>query len=662
MADSTDKSYGIFLNSNQSSYLSTEKSYVNIPFNGNLSDHNPNKTLQISLTSMLFTNTIYNITTENNQMNILIYYNEGRGRPRTLQEKKVEIPPGFYNITQLSDYLSKSGIMGDEIIQFLFRYGTIETYCNLFTGFGAVPADPNDPILTKAAPTNDSNTKIVFQSSDLGHMIQFGTDIATEPDNWGQYVYNDPNSVQHSYLYQGIFVECPTGNSILPQLLKMLGYFNINSAPAPFIDIEVPDPDNPGAFLPRRQGYGLYFDMKESNNGGPPYDNTVYFTPKDYTKLNLNPTNLPKNFHGVVYQSGVVLTCAFETNVVATAAYGVNVIELDNGSFINGTGISIPAPYVVNYQDCRFYAQFTAASNIMTVTSTVSGVLQVGMSIGVDYSTTTKTFTSNEAFNLSDTYFDYRTGTTLGPGLENNHCFYITAIGSAPDTYELNQDFPVDLTIDPVPYTGNTWYPACLLGTVYVLTSTQTAMIGGITEAMLSSPVSVTDVAGRITPNNVTNLAGVDEIHIHCPQLRTQNFSSTQFYPLAPSDVIAVVPVEVEFGFKQAYQPPNPLTCYLINTNITNLQISLTNARNQPLNFNGVDWSMTFFCSEVDTMSYDQLLQQGTLNTPFQDQLATMEGTAHGEERKKRQVNRVITFYENAQRSSRQRMLTGGRY
>lgn len=137
--DPTDKSYGVFINSNQSTYLSTEKSRVTIPFLANLADHDPNKAVQISMTSMLFTNTIFNITEENNKMNVLIYYKAGRGKAASQDNRLVVIPPGFYNITQLSNYLSQSGVMGIELVQTLFLYGAIESFVNIFTGFGAIP-------------------------------------------------------------------------------------------------------------------------------------------------------------------------------------------------------------------------------------------------------------------------------------------------------------------------------------------------------------------------------------------------------------------------------------------------------------------------------------------------------------------------------------------
>lgn len=610
--DPTDKSYGVFVNSNQSTYLSTEKSRVSIPFLANLADHDPNKAIQISMTSMLFTNTIFNITEENNKMNILIYYKAGRGLPASQDSRQVVIPPGFYNITQLSNYLSKSGVMGIELVQTLFRYGNIESYVNLYTGFGAIPLDPNDPIITKAAPTNDSNTKIIFQSPDLAHMVQFGTDLNTPT--------NPP--LKHSYIYQGIYVECPLQDTRYAPLLKMLGFFNIDSAPPPDIPLSL-------QFGEAKQGYGMEFLSFNAKDGGPAYDNTVFYQVKDLTLLDPNVIlNIPTSFHGIVYaNSSVILTCAYEL------ASG-KVIELPNGFFVTGASLSIPSPYIVAYQDAKSNgATFVYGSDQMYIdpVDITSGVFTVGMAIGIQYATT-----GIPVDPFASDLFNYATG-TLVPGFENTHCFYIIDIGVG-GYYTLNQPWiAIGQTI------------ADIIGTLYVLTSVQVSTVGGIVENMLASPTSVSDISGMLTPSAVTNVSGVDEIHIHCAQLRTQNLSSTSFEPLCPSDVIAVVPVEVEFGFKQNYQPPNPITSYLSNTNVKRLDIDLTDAKGRPLNFNGVDWSITFFISEVDAMSDAAMNNTGSFNTPFQDQLSVLEGTA-GSQYKRH--SREIIFYDERKRQN----------
>jgi hypothetical protein len=617
--DPTDESYAVFVNSNQSTLITTQKSRVSIPFQANLADHEPNKGVQISLTSMLFTNTIYNITEINNKMNILVYYRAGRGKPASLKEIPVEIPVGFYNITQISNYLSKKDIMGRELVQKRFLYGAIESYCNIFEGFGAVPLDPNDPILTKAAATNDSNTKIVFQSPDLGHLIQFGTDLNTVPTNVAEF--------DHSYLLEGLYVECPSFDTRYFPLLKLLGFFNIDTAPAPVIPLST----QPG--FTAKQGYGMTFEPTQAKTGGPAYDNTVYF---QLSVENL-PTQiilqLPTQFHGIVYtNSSVVLTCAYELNA------GGEVIELPNGFFVQGTGISIPSPYIVGYQDAiAAQATFTNGSAVVNLVAPIVGVFTVGMAIGAAYNSSTRIpyVPGNAAL------FNYAVGTTPGPGLENDRCYYIVAINS-PTQFVLNQNWnspSVTIIGGAVP---------AIIGTLYVLTSLQIQTAGGLMLSMLASPQSITDIAGVIVPDDVTNMAGVDEIHVHCAQLRTKNLSSTSFEPLAPSDVIAVVPVEVEFGFKQSYQPPNPIVTLLGNTNVQQLDMQLTDAKGELLDFHGVDWSMTFMVGEVDQQNAVNLNSVGSFNTPFQDQLSAMEGTAPLEQ--KRKMQRQVIFHDAAKR------------
>lgn len=122
-----------------------------------------------------------------------------------------------------------------------------------------------------------------------------------------------------------------------------------------------------------------------------------------------------------------------------------------------------------------------------------------------------------------------------------------------------------------------------------------------------------------VIPVCISDLSGLDDLYIHCPQLRTQYMSGILKQPLTPSDVVAVVPINVPFGEKVAYIPNFPLTCYLRNTNISQLTFRMTNSNNQPLDFNGIDWSMTVFCEELPDDSKLQTQDNpGNLPTPFQ--------------------------------------------
>lgn len=609
----TDEVYGVFINSNQSSILSTEKSNVSIPFQGNLADHDPTKQVQIALTSMLFTNTIYNITEENNQMNVLIYYAAGRGMAASSEEIAVEIPVGFYNITQLSNYLSEPGVLGREIVQQLFKYGVIDSYVNIFTGFGAIPQDPNDPIVTKAAPTNNSNTKIVLQSPDLGHMLQFGTDLISIP----------VNALDHSYIYAGIYVECDLTSTTFAPLLKMLGFFNIYTAPPP--DIVLSAQLNQ---VPVKKGYGMSFEYQPLKDESitNAWDNTVIYTIKEINLLSgYTPAyEVPTAFNGIVYvNNSVVLTCAYELEPVSGT-----VIELNNGWFISGAGMSVPAPYIVGFQDWKGQLALTNGSSTFNIGATTSGNLSVGMSIGSQYNANTLL----PVDPVLAGFCDYATGTIPGPGIENDHCYYITFLDPGGLTGTLNQVWG-----------GTSLGYLFVLGTSYVVTTIQLSTPGGLVENMLQSPNSITGLTGILPPSNVTNLAGVDEIHVHCAQLRTNNLTATNFQPLAPADVIAVIPVEVEFGFKQNYQPPNVIQTFLSNTNIVNLEMQLTDAKGRNLDFHGVDWSITLLVTESDMEPPATLISQGSASTPFQDQLSTMEGTFQAETKRKR---REIIFMD----------------
>lgn len=118
---------------------------------------------------------------------------------------------------------------------------------------------------------------------------------------------------------------------------------------------------------------------------------------------------------------------------------------------------------------------------------------------------------------------------------------------------------------------------------------------------------SASTVIAKAVPSQVTDLTGLDDLYIHCPQLRTQYQSAIGRAPNAPNDVVAVIPINVEFGQKMSYIPQFPLECYLMNTNITQLQFRMTNSNNVPLDFKGIDWGLTMFCEEMVDESRAQL-------------------------------------------------------
>ena len=615
--DASENSFAVFLNSNQSRPPTTRKSHVQIPFNGNIADADPHKVVQVSLTSMHFTNTVFNITEDNNKLEWIMYFAAGRGFPASYKTQEVVIPPGFYNITQMSDFLSGAGILGYEVAQQRFVYPADVTFCNIFVGFGAIPFDPNDTVITKAAPTNNSNTKIVLQSADLGHMTQFGTDINTPVQN--------PQDFEkgYSYIYNGVYLRWD--NRQYETLLKMLGYFNIDSIPAP----DIPEDEQFALSEGRAQykGYGISMQAKvfKTNPSVPAQENTTYYiVSRDRVPIQLtNPTDQNYLFSGLIYASppGFILTCLFEASTIVIGDY----IILEPGQFISGTGISIPSPYVVAQQFTKLIDMaLVGGSNVMTYTSSV-GVLSVGMAIA--------NYTVLDA--LPNAAFVY------SPSATTNYYYVAEILG--PTSVRLNQVWPNATIV----------YPEGM-GISYVLTTSQPITTGGVPINMIASVQQITDIAGLLTPRSVTNMSGVDEIHVHCEQLRTRNVSSVDFGPLCPSDVIAVVPVEVEFGFKQNYLPPNPIVTFLENTNIVNLEITLTDAFGRELDFNGVDWSITLYCQEVSKEEPAALQGSGTLRTPFQDQLQSLEGTAFMEERVRRK-NREITFLEDDRRKSKRR-------
>lgn len=619
--DSTDRSFAIFVNSNQSEIKTTTKNSVRIPFQGNLSDHDPNKIMQVALTGMHFTNTIYNITSENNKLRMLIYWAAGRGKPQSGNVVEIVIPVGFYTIDTLATYLSKQDILSIEKVQQKFQYAQGASYNNIYGGFGVNPADPSDPVITPAAKLNSSGTKIIFQSPDFAHLIQYGVDVATAPTNADTFDFL--GNTNCSFIYEGIYIDYPVDDVTYHPLLRILGLLTDTTVLNP-LRINFSE-----ALGRRRYGFGVQLAYEVVAPAVPnPINTTVYYFPANSDGSLINTVlETPKSFHGLIYQpDSVILTCCYE---YAPAPGDQKVIELDNGSFINGSNISVPSPYIVSFSDCLFTATFTNGSNTVTGINVVSGTLTVGMSVGIKYGTDPNNpatyLIPNNLVHAAN--FNYAEGTNT-PGFENTRAYYITQVISSTQAI-LNKE-----------YTGTTLTTAAgnCLGSMYVLTTPQQAFSSGLSENLIASPASITELSAEVIPSNVTNLSGADEIHLHCAQLRTDNMSSTDFGPLSPSDVIAVIPIEAGFGAKQFYQPPNPITSYLNNTNITSLEIELTDARGEYLNFNGVDWSLTLFCTESDAATPEALSAGGNFNTPFQDQLATLEGTAQAEVKRKRQI------------------------
>jgi hypothetical protein len=110
-----------------------------------------------------------------------------------------------------------------------------------------------------------------------------------------------------------------------------------------------------------------------------------------------------------------------------------------------------------------------------------------------------------------------------------------------------------------------------------------------------------------IVPLAVSDFTGLDDLYIHCPQLRTQYQSGVSKAPLAPNDVVAVIPISVPFGQKMSFIPQFPLQAFLMNTNITQLQFVMTNSNNVPLDFHGIDWALTMYVEELPDESRAQL-------------------------------------------------------
>lgn len=138
----------------------------------------------------------------------------------------------------------------------------------------------------------------------------------------------------------------------------------------------------------------------------------------------------------------------------------------------------------------------------------------------------------------------------------------------------------------------------------------------------------------------MSDFTGLDDLYIHCDQLRTQFLSGSTRLPLAPSDVVAVVPVNAPFGEKVSFVPNFPLDSYLINSNINEMTFRMTNSSNVELDFNGIDWSLTLYVEEMNDESRVDL-ERGIPSNPISIYSSgyNMESTTPMQKRSRQLVN-----------------------
>lgn len=684
------KNFAVFVNSSSSVNKTTQKSDVQIPLATNLAPSDPTKALLVMLSQFRFTNSIYNIDESKNTLRIACEFAPGRGYAadeynRLWQTWTVKVPVGYYNTQELVSYLSQPGSIYPEdntgpLTQFInkvgyesiaqrFEYAGIpanpgindddfppaSTFISVFAGFGAIPADTTDPIQTPGVVTADNGTRTIFQSPDLQHLIQPGTDITTPCINILQPGDEpDGSTLDFSFVYKGIYLLFDNETA---GLLKVLGYFNIDRIPAPVI----PDYHTNAGNAAEARGYGIGLEadtvfepFPDPLNPATPYNsvtmrvasqNTTYYKVAAKEGRNQGIVEVPDfatpvGFNGYFYatqlpSTGLVMYVLYEANVDAN-----NYIFLDPGFFIAGVGVTVPNPFIVD---------FISTGQILALTSAAAGeenLLRI----------TAANFTANNGYGLTvgspltldsnvvDQEFDVNTS-LFG--------YYVVGIDNTADPVivALNDDLPAFYQTFVSTY--------AFMTSIYTLNSAQPGSntIGTYTN-WVATLLSLNDRTGRLVPNLLTNLEGVGEVHVHCAQLRTQYLSSINFQALAPSDVICVIPVDAPFGSAQSYQPPVTLVAYLTNTNIVTLNVQLTDAAGKALDFNGLDWSMVLKCEEVEILSDVEQNTSGTLNTVFQDQLSALEGTAQQQVRLQRHKNKRLLpyqFFDNNEKSGHKR-------
>lgn len=143
--------------------------------------------------------------------------------------------------------------------------------------------------------------------------------------------------------------------------------------------------------------------------------------------------------------------------------------------------------------------------------------------------------------------------------------------------------------------------------------------------------------AGTLEPKTISDFSGLDEIYVHCPQLKTQSLVSLNKSVYYSADVIAVIPIAVEYGIKQQYDPNMTLLNLLTSQNTDRLDFILTNSNNELLDFNGVDWSMSLVVQEIDDPAASGNFDTtGTFPVPLQTQQNNLQSLSQSVETQNR--------------------------
>lgn len=323
-----------------------------------------------------------------------------------------------------------------------------------------------------------------------------------------------------------------------------------------------------------------------------------------------------------------IVDCLF-SNIFYNVRPGVNTFQIID---LFKAGRNKPASYkltTVQISDGFYnYDTFTtwADANMGTIDSAVtysgtsapSGSQRVFYGFGSTYAGVTTNQIAASAYSLALAKVWMQT-----PSLGDMYQAYPSNTNLTPSTTHSNIYAGKYLVVDPVSYgmmhqlgyafQNEGIIPTAIPGTPYFgygvpIYSRET---GGVTQYSFDNTnwgTSSSDTTfQKLVPQEISDFTGLDDLYIHCPQLRTQYQSAMGKAPMAPNDVVAVVPINVEFGLKMSYIPNFPLECFLVNTNITQLQFRMTNSSNVPLDFHGINWSLTMYCEEMEDESRQQL-------------------------------------------------------
>lgn len=170
------------------------------------------------------------------------------------------------------------------------------------------------------------------------------------------------------------------------------------------------------------------------------------------------------------------------------------------------------------------------------------------------------------------------------PGTQNEHVYESFQLIFTPEVYALWWRLGLTRFQNPSP------------GAQFETVFDYTIPIGVQTvtyDAGTNTTTTTYNVGPPITSPYAFNFAATQNLYV----VANGQIPSRFRYPFTgnnPSNLIAVIPVNVPYGFQIFYAPQNPAKCTIKNMNLSNIQLSIYDDRGQLINTNGSEINASF--------------------------------------------------------------------